>query len=94
LRKIADIFSSLIANDYSLMTPLVVVENALSRNERILYGVLGDLEELVIKNNVMSPAVIILGDVVKLSQGWSLENTDTFNLIKPLDHLKQEFLSQ
>ena len=63
LRRVEDIFNALIAKNYSLMTPLVVVENALSKNERILYGALGDLEELVIKNNVITIIIIMLRSI-------------------------------
>ncbi|WP_417449278.1 siroheme synthase CysG [Kordiimonas sp.] len=45
-------------------TPVAVVENGTRANERRFYGTLAGLEELVQRNAVKSPALLLIGDVV------------------------------
>jgi uroporphyrin-III C-methyltransferase/precorrin-2 dehydrogenase/sirohydrochlorin ferrochelatase len=46
-------------------TPVAVVENGTRANERRFYGTLKSLPDLVSENAVKSPALLIIGDVVR-----------------------------
>ena len=60
-------------------TPAAVIEKGTTSKQRVTSGTLSDIEELCIKRKVVSPAVIIIGGVVKLrdSMEW-FEKKDFF----------------
>lgn len=47
-------------------TPAAAIENGTSKRQRIVVGVLEDLAKKIVLENVKSPALIIIGDVVKM----------------------------
>ncbi len=49
-------------------TPVAIVENATLKNQRIITGTLKNIVEMARKENVKPPAVIIVGEVVKLRE--------------------------
>lgn len=58
------ISAGLIGEGVKPTTPVAVVENGTRANERRFYGTLASLPELVTENNVKSPALLLIGDVV------------------------------
>jgi uroporphyrin-III C-methyltransferase len=62
------IAEKLIADGLAPDTPLAVVENATRPEMRVLRGPLAGLAELVSRNRVKSPAVIVIGDVTALDE--------------------------
>ena len=48
--------------------PAAVIENGSTAKQRVTEGTLKDIEKLCIERNVKSPAVIIIGEVVKLRE--------------------------
>ncbi len=53
----------------SATTPVAVVERATWAEQRTLYGTLGELGELVRREAVEGPALLIVGEVVQLGRG-------------------------
>ncbi len=52
-------------------TPAAIVERGTTPAERISYGTLGGLDHLVADNGHARPALLIVGDVVSLGEGWA-----------------------
>ncbi|WP_185231713.1 uroporphyrinogen-III C-methyltransferase [Teredinibacter franksiae] len=48
-------------------TPVAIIENGCRKNQRDIIGNLGELDALVESQNVQSPALIVVGDVVSLA---------------------------
>ncbi len=59
-----EITEKLIADGLAPDTPVAVIENATRANTRALRTLLTDLGEMVVREAIQSPAVIIVGDVV------------------------------
>ena len=62
------ITEKLIADGLSPATPVAVVENATRSDQRVLRGTLAGLGDLVLREGVKSPALIIIGAVAALGQ--------------------------
>jgi uroporphyrin-III C-methyltransferase len=60
----ADITEKLIADGLSPDTPVAVIERATRKNGRALRSLLTDLGDMIAREDVASPAIIIVGDVV------------------------------
>ncbi|GEQ97566.1 hypothetical protein JCM17844_12030 [Iodidimonas gelatinilytica] len=65
-----DISDALITDGVSPDLPLAIIENGTRPEERRLYGHLGDLAGLVARNQVKSPALIVIGTVALLAKDW------------------------
>jgi uroporphyrin-III C-methyltransferase len=63
----ADIADKLIADGVSPAMPIAIVERATLPGARAMRSLLADLGDLVARENIQSPAVIIVGDVVDRS---------------------------
>jgi uroporphyrin-III C-methyltransferase len=63
LPKIAD---ALIANGKSKKTPIAIIERGLRKDHRVTTGTLANISAEAKKAGVKPPAVIVIGDVVKL----------------------------
>jgi len=74
VRNAPKISAGLITEGLPGSTPVAVVENGTRANERRFYGSIASLPELVAKNAVKSPALLIIGDVVK--NAADLANTE------------------
>jgi uroporphyrin-III C-methyltransferase/precorrin-2 dehydrogenase/sirohydrochlorin ferrochelatase len=57
-------FASLIANGRSPSTPAAVISRATLLDERVVTGTLADLAELARAENLPTPAIVIVGEVV------------------------------
>lgn len=63
LQKIA---AALMANGKSAETPVAIIERGLRRDRRVTTGTLSSIADIAKKAGVKPPAVIVIGDVVKL----------------------------
>ena len=61
---------ALIDKGFAPSTPVAIIENASLENERVFYGTLRSLSDLIAAQNIQSPALIVVGDVVRTAQGW------------------------
>jgi uroporphyrin-III C-methyltransferase len=48
-------------------TPIAIIQNGTTSNEKIGIGTIDTIEEVVIQNKLSSPAIIVIGEVVKES---------------------------
>jgi uroporphyrin-III C-methyltransferase/precorrin-2 dehydrogenase/sirohydrochlorin ferrochelatase len=51
-------------------TPVAIVERGCTPNQRVTLGTIGDIVERAASAEVANPAVIVVGDVVRLAHGW------------------------
>ncbi|MGF1686472.1 uroporphyrinogen-III C-methyltransferase [Photobacterium japonica] len=68
LTKADDIATHLQAAGMPALTPVAVIENGCCPEQRVITGMLSALPALVARHHVISPALIVVGDVVALSQ--------------------------
>lgn len=61
------IASNLLNAGLSAATPVAIIENGCRDNQREVIGQIKDLVSLVAENNVQSPALIVVGEVVSLA---------------------------
>jgi uroporphyrin-III C-methyltransferase/precorrin-2 dehydrogenase/sirohydrochlorin ferrochelatase len=69
VRRFPDIRRKLIQFGRSPETPIAIIENGTSDNQRIIHGRLGDLTDLAGRHDVVAPAILIVGEVAKLGVG-------------------------
>lgn len=72
LSGLAEICRSLIAHGRSSDTPAAIVEKGTTPQQRVISGTLESLPELVVRNQVGAPTLLIIGEVVQLQfkLGW------------------------
>ena len=68
LSKAEFIRHHLIAAGLSGSTPVALIENGCCDNQRVIRGILSQLSSLVESNQMQSPALIVVGQVVNLAQ--------------------------
>ena len=61
LRESAEV---LVAAGRDRTTPVAIIESGWTDHQRTTVGTLGDIADLAESNNVASPAVVVVGDVV------------------------------
>ena len=61
------IAARLIANGMNSGTPVAVIENGTTPNQKLVKGQLGDLAALIKSNEIVAPALIVIGQVVEQS---------------------------
>lgn len=66
LQTVRELCKELIAHGLSSSTPAALVEKGTTQEQRVHIGDLTTLHEIVEKNNVKAPTLIIVGEVVKL----------------------------
>ncbi len=66
LKNIKFIIRNLIKNGKDISSPCAIVVNGTTFNQKVVEGTIGDILEKVKVYNLNSPAVIIIGEVVKL----------------------------
>jgi uroporphyrin-III C-methyltransferase/precorrin-2 dehydrogenase/sirohydrochlorin ferrochelatase len=59
----------LIAAGRDPATPVAIIENGTRENEASAFGSLGELADIVQRNGVAGPALLIIGEVVSIAQG-------------------------
>lgn len=67
LRKIENIVN-IIIKLRNEREPVAVIENGTTENQRVFTGELKDLVGIIKNNNVTSPVVIVIGEVVKFRE--------------------------
>jgi uroporphyrin-III C-methyltransferase len=71
VRQLPSIAAQLRAHGMAATVPVAVIERGLQPDQRVTTGTLGDIAEKARSRGVRPPAVIVIGDVVKL---WREEN--------------------
>jgi len=66
LQTVKELCGELIAHGLSSTTPAALIEKGTTQEQRVHIGDLTTLHEIVKKNNVKAPTLIIVGEVVKL----------------------------
>ncbi len=59
-----DIAEKLMGDGLAPQTPVAIIEKATRPDQRVLRSLLADLGDLVARENIVSPALIVVGDVV------------------------------
>lgn len=62
---------TLITSGRAASTPVAVVEDGFGPNQRVTFGTLETIAERAVAVGVKSPAVTVIGDVVRLAPAWS-----------------------
>jgi uroporphyrin-III C-methyltransferase/precorrin-2 dehydrogenase/sirohydrochlorin ferrochelatase len=70
--RFADIQSKLLEYGRSPDTPIAIIENGTSDNQRVMHGHLEDLIGLADQHDIVAPALLIVGEVAELGvgRGW------------------------
>ncbi len=66
LQAVALIHENLVANGLDKQTPVAIIEQGTTENQRVHIATLASIARLVEKNNIKPPSLIIVGKVVKL----------------------------
>jgi len=66
LQTVKELCNELVAHGLSSTTPAALIEKGTTQEQRVHIGDLTTLHEIVKKNNVKAPTLIIVGEVVKL----------------------------
>ncbi|MBB1339720.1 siroheme synthase CysG [Pseudoalteromonas sp. SR44-2] len=67
-------------------TPVAIIENGTRKNQRVVTGQLGELAALIERNSIISPALLIIGEVAALHSqlAWFGKNEQTSSFAQPL----------
>jgi uroporphyrin-III C-methyltransferase len=68
VKRLEDNVRALLDNGKSPETPVAIVESGTTRDERVTVGTLGTIVALAEKQKVEAPAVIVVGEVVRLRE--------------------------
>ena len=77
LRSLGNICNKLIKNGKKDETPVAVISKGMTAKQRAVYGNLLTIEDEVRKNNIEAPAIIVVGDVVRVGKQiseWQSQN--------------------
>lgn len=66
MSNLSKIVDNLIKNGKDSTTSVAIISNATTNNQVAIKGTLSTIEELVQRNGILAPAVIVIGDVVNL----------------------------
>lgn len=76
LTGLAETAEKLVQHGMKESMPVAVVEKGTTDAQRVFTSTIADITQLVIDNDVKSPSLLIIGDVVKLQQRLSWYNAD------------------
>ena len=67
-------------------TPVAIIENGTRKNQRVVTGQLGELADIIERNSIISPALLIIGEVAALHSqlAWFGKNEQTSSFAQPL----------
>jgi uroporphyrin-III C-methyltransferase len=68
LKNVGTIVAGLLSGGMKPDTPACAIENGTLEHQRQVIGILGTLEETVLRQRIGSPAIIVVGDVVRFAQ--------------------------
>ena len=57
----------LIAHGRCASTPVAIIEDGTRPTQRVVSGILDDLPELIERNGITSPALVVIGEVAALT---------------------------
>ena len=63
--NLEEIVNQLMESNYTPNTPIGIIESGTTRNQKVRTSTLNKIIEDVIKDPIKTPALIIIGDVVK-----------------------------
>lgn len=63
--------TQLIVNGFAVETPVGIIESGWTQDQRVTLGRLGNIADLAAQRQVSNPAVIVIGEVVTLADGWA-----------------------
>ncbi len=66
--NIKEICNNLIKAGRSPDTPIAVIENGTLKNQRVFFGTLKNIADIVEKEDVRGPTLIVVGEVVKMAE--------------------------
>lgn len=69
VRRFPDIRRKLIQYGRGADTPIAIIENGTSENQRVIHGCLDSLPDLAEQHDIMAPAILIVGEVAGLGIG-------------------------
>jgi uroporphyrin-III C-methyltransferase len=69
-------------------TPVSVIQNGTTENERSGFGTIKNIEKVVTENQLMAPAIIVIGEVVRESRKFS---SILQNVIEKTNHINSPF---
>jgi uroporphyrin-III C-methyltransferase len=73
LSRADDIASNLLDGGLAADTPVAIIENGCRRNQRDIISTLHEFPETVLREQVQSPALIIVGEVVRMKEKLQLQ---------------------
>ncbi len=84
--KSPHIQSELLKHGRKANTPVAIIENGTRKNQRVVTGQLGELADLIQRNSIISPALLIIGEVAALHSqlAWFGKNEQTSSFAQPL----------
>ncbi|MBB1335219.1 MULTISPECIES: siroheme synthase CysG [unclassified Pseudoalteromonas] len=67
-------------------TPVAIIENGTRKNQRVVTGKLGELADLIERHSIISPALLIIGEVASLHEElhWFGTKAQTSSFAQPL----------
>ena len=66
------IAARLVAAGRDAATPVAVIENGTRAEEIRAFGVLGELSEIIVRAGIQGPALLVIGEGVRVAATWSL----------------------
>ena len=84
--KSPHIQSELLKHGRKADTPVAIIENGTRKNQRVVTGQLGELADIIERNSIISPALLIIGEVAALHSqlAWFGKNEQTSSFAQPL----------
>jgi uroporphyrin-III C-methyltransferase len=76
-------------------TPAAIIENGCCKQQRVITGSIAELQDMVLREDIQSPALIVVGEVVTLSDrlNWLEKFTAQQTLNEELVNTQKEKLS-
>jgi uroporphyrin-III C-methyltransferase len=68
LTRADEIATKLLAGGLAANTPVAIIENGCRKDQRDIISTLGEFAQAVLNENVQSPALIIIGEVVRMKE--------------------------
>ncbi|MCW7463671.1 uroporphyrinogen-III C-methyltransferase [Leptospira limi] len=84
LNSLGTIVSELINSGNSKETKMAVIQNATLESERVFTGNLETMESIVEENNVKSPAIIVVGEIVRFYEEIKTLKNDCASILSPI----------
>jgi uroporphyrin-III C-methyltransferase len=54
---------------------MAIIQNGTTDNEKFVIGVVQDIQQQVLKSNISNPAIIVIGEVVRLHRDFERFNS-------------------